>query len=102
MATIATTIAHHITGVTCFELPLRGESLAAWLNSCFMEPRLQDKAVDDAKLRHRQFIETPPSPCPTARRFPDRHHVSTTPVARRSPDRRPGNYPSVRPRVSHG
>jgi hypothetical protein len=23
----------HTTGVTCFELPLRGESLAAWLNS---------------------------------------------------------------------
>jgi hypothetical protein len=36
MATIATTITPHITGVTCFELPLRGESLAAWLNSCFM------------------------------------------------------------------
>jgi hypothetical protein len=30
---IATTIAAHITGVTRFELPLRGESLAAWLNS---------------------------------------------------------------------
>src|ERR1017187_8467134 len=33
MAMIATTIAPHSTGVTCFELPLRGESLAAWLNS---------------------------------------------------------------------
>jgi len=33
MATIATTIVHHITGVAFFELPLRGESLAAWLNS---------------------------------------------------------------------
>jgi hypothetical protein len=33
IATIAKTIAPHITGVTCFELPLRGESLAAWLNS---------------------------------------------------------------------
>ncbi len=33
MATHATTMAHHTTGVTCFELPLRGESLAAWLNS---------------------------------------------------------------------
>jgi hypothetical protein len=32
-AMIATTIAHHITGVTSFELPLRGESLAAWSNS---------------------------------------------------------------------
>jgi hypothetical protein len=37
MAMTATTIAHHITGVTCFELPLRGESLAAWSNSWFME-----------------------------------------------------------------
>jgi hypothetical protein len=33
MATSAATIAHHITGVRRFELPLRGESLAAWLNS---------------------------------------------------------------------
>jgi hypothetical protein len=33
MAMIAATMAHHITGVTCFELPLRGESLAEWLNS---------------------------------------------------------------------
>jgi hypothetical protein len=33
IATIVTTIAHHITGVTCFEPPLRGESLAAWSNS---------------------------------------------------------------------
>jgi hypothetical protein len=32
MAMSVTTIAHHITGVACFELPLRGESLAAWLN----------------------------------------------------------------------
>jgi hypothetical protein len=32
-ATAATTTVHHTTGVTCFELPLRGESLAAWLNS---------------------------------------------------------------------
>ena len=36
MATSAATIAHHITGVRRFELPLRGESLAAWLNSCFI------------------------------------------------------------------
>jgi hypothetical protein len=34
--TIATTIAPHIAGVTFFELPLRGESLAAWLNSRFI------------------------------------------------------------------
>jgi hypothetical protein len=33
MATTATTIAHQIAGVVFFELPLRGESLAAWLNS---------------------------------------------------------------------
>jgi hypothetical protein len=33
MAMSVTTIAHHTSGVTCFELPLRGESLAAWLNS---------------------------------------------------------------------
>src|SRR5258706_5385077 len=38
MTTIATTIAHHTSGVTCFELPLRGESLAAWLNSLFISP----------------------------------------------------------------
>jgi hypothetical protein len=35
-ATIATMIATQMTGVTFFELPLRGESLAAWLNSVFM------------------------------------------------------------------
>jgi hypothetical protein len=29
IAMIVTTIVHHITGVTCFEPPLRGESLAA-------------------------------------------------------------------------
>jgi hypothetical protein len=33
MATMATTMAPHATGMTCLELPLRGESLAAWLNS---------------------------------------------------------------------
>jgi hypothetical protein len=32
-ATMATMIAHKTSGLTCFELPLRGESLAAWLNS---------------------------------------------------------------------
>jgi hypothetical protein len=35
-AMIATTIAPQTTGVTFLELPLRGESLAAWLNSVFM------------------------------------------------------------------
>ena len=34
--TIATRIAPQTTGVTRFEPPLRGESLAAWLNSVFM------------------------------------------------------------------
>jgi hypothetical protein len=29
IATMATTMAAHTNGVTCFELPLRGESLAA-------------------------------------------------------------------------
>jgi hypothetical protein len=35
--TMATTTTAHTAGVTCFELPLRGESLAAWLNSLFIE-----------------------------------------------------------------
>jgi hypothetical protein len=34
--TIAITTAAHTAGVTRFELPLRGESLAAWLNSVFI------------------------------------------------------------------
>jgi len=29
---MATTMTHQITGATCFELPLRGESFAARLN----------------------------------------------------------------------
>lgn len=32
-ATMTTTMMHQITGETRFELPLRGESFAAWLNS---------------------------------------------------------------------
>jgi hypothetical protein len=35
-AITATTIAAQTTGEIFFELPLRGESLAAWLNSVFM------------------------------------------------------------------
>ena len=35
-AIIRATITAQMTGVTFFELPLRGESLAAWLNSVFM------------------------------------------------------------------
>jgi hypothetical protein len=31
-----TTITPQTTGVTFFELPLRGESLLAWLNSVFI------------------------------------------------------------------
>ena len=38
IATSATTIAAHATGVACFELPLRGEVLAAWLYSLFIWP----------------------------------------------------------------
>jgi hypothetical protein len=36
ITTKAKTIAAHTTGVTRFELPLRGELLAAWLNSRFI------------------------------------------------------------------
>src|SRR5450756_282377 len=36
--TNAMTIAAHTAGVTRLELPLRGESLAAWLNSWLMAP----------------------------------------------------------------
>jgi hypothetical protein len=36
IATMAKTIAAQTAGVTRFELPPRGESLAAWLNSLFM------------------------------------------------------------------
>ncbi|MBR1212908.1 hypothetical protein [Bradyrhizobium sp. JYMT SZCCT0180] len=35
-AIMAATIAAPTTGVTFFELPLRGELLAAWLNSVFI------------------------------------------------------------------
>ena len=35
-AIIRATITAQTTGMTFFELPLRGESLAAWLNSVFM------------------------------------------------------------------
>ena len=35
-AIIATTIAAPTSGVIFFELPLRGEALAAWLNSVFI------------------------------------------------------------------
>lgn len=34
--TNATTMAHHTMGETCFELPLRGDSLAAWSNLSVM------------------------------------------------------------------
>jgi len=36
MAMIATTMTTPTTGEIFFELPLRGESLAAWLNSVFI------------------------------------------------------------------
>jgi hypothetical protein len=35
--TIATRMAPHTIGVTRFELPLRGESFGAWLNSLSMD-----------------------------------------------------------------
>jgi len=35
-ATITATITAHTTGVTFLVLPLRGELLAAWLNSVFI------------------------------------------------------------------
>jgi hypothetical protein len=35
----------HIAGVIRFELPLRGESLAAWLNSCFMKRVFRTKPL---------------------------------------------------------
>jgi len=35
-ATTTATITAHTTGVTFFVLPLRGEALAAWLNSVFI------------------------------------------------------------------
>src|SRR6266480_4099187 len=38
---MVTTMTAHTTGATCFELPLRGESLAAWLNSRFIAGSLQ-------------------------------------------------------------
>jgi hypothetical protein len=39
ITTIAKTMTLHMTGVTRFDLPLRGESLAAWLNSfCIARP----------------------------------------------------------------
>jgi hypothetical protein len=59
IATIATTIIPHITGVTCFVLPLRGESLAAWLNSCFMERAFRQSLVVQTHGK-RESIETPP------------------------------------------
>jgi hypothetical protein len=39
--TIATTMTPHTTGVTRFELPLRGESFGAWLNSLSINGRTQ-------------------------------------------------------------
>jgi hypothetical protein len=42
ITTIAATMTLHATGVTRFELPLRGESLAAWLNSfCMVLPLVE-------------------------------------------------------------
>jgi hypothetical protein len=40
IATMATTMAAHTNGVTCFELPLRGESFAARSNSLTIQASL--------------------------------------------------------------
>src|ERR1019366_3652125 len=52
IATSATTIAAHATGVTCFELPLRGELLAAWLNSLSIWP---PSAAEPSVLQNKQL-----------------------------------------------
>src|SRR5436190_3757407 len=89
-AIIATTIAAPTTGDIFFELPLRGESLAGWLNSVFIpEPLVAASGK-------------PHAACPTATRFHDRRRLSTVPVARRSRDRMPESCPSDRPRVLRG
>ena len=41
-AIMAATITAPTTGVTFFELPLRGELLAAWLNSVFITSRANE------------------------------------------------------------
>jgi hypothetical protein len=58
-ATIAKTTMPHATGVARFELPLRGESLAARLNFLSM-------GTTNGR---------PPAPCPTATAPPGRHRV---------------------------
>ena len=62
MTTNATTTAAHAIGVIRFELPLRGESLAAWLNSVFTGIC-------------RIFIGKPRAPCPIAMRLRDHRHA---------------------------
>src|ERR1700710_2387981 len=54
--TIATTMALHITGVTRFELPLRGESFGAWLNSLSMVRRLKSQRAREGLAENRAHL----------------------------------------------
>jgi hypothetical protein len=66
---MTTTTAAHTIGVARLELPLRGESLAAWLNSRFIgEP---------------EPTERPREPCSTATHSRDRHHAAMAKAAPR-------------------
>src|SRR5471030_3061750 len=59
MTTMARTMAAHIAGVTRFEVPLRGESLAARLNSLSIrgDPRRSQRRSRHAILsKHRQDL----------------------------------------------
>src|SRR5258708_5371795 len=69
MAMMANRMTHQTTGVTFFELPLRGESLAAWLNSVFIR-------------RGRRFSGKARASCPKARGLRARCHAS---MARAAP-----------------
>ena len=78
-AIIASTIAAQTMGVTCFELPLRGESFAAWLNLvCIGSPQPLPK--DRAQLLPKRFVV-------------DGVGLAGAQVAPRSPGRMPESYP---------
>jgi hypothetical protein len=57
IAIAATTITAHTTGVTRFDLPLRGESFAAWSNSPPIEASFGDRAAC-AKSIYRKTART--------------------------------------------
>jgi hypothetical protein len=83
-------------GVACFELPLRGESLGARLNSRFiLKPSMR------RKITPCRSIETPPEPCPKARQLLRGDHASTATAVPRWPDRRQESCRSNRPPVTH-